>query len=333
MVKENLKMDKLLLVKPTAADLFYPAMPSFKEARPNESEESRKRDIRNQRKINWENECKSIEFRGPFLDCYPCDKADTKIKSLVYLSNGTEASRIYHQNNPNTKIDTCTTYEFAHELTITFTKPRNTTYDCFLNARKESHEKLETFYSRLRELGAKAALGAVEEDLVKDFFIGKMNSTAMQMEILSEVRTPAQALNFALARKGGQQNQKEILRGTNSHWNMTVAHLSSRKTKPALLHTPSEKLSTMLEVRWILHTQPQQLSSQDISVQNLQKTMTLRKNVLITNSPTTETKRRIHKDNQQARNVKNKRIRNSRNRTHPLEEEDNTESIDPESTM
>ena len=258
------------------------------------SQKNQERGIRNQRKINWENEFISIEFRGPFLDCYPCDKADTKIKSLVYLSNGTEASRIYHQNNPHTEIDTCTTYEFAHELTITFTKPRNTTYDRFLNARKESHEKLETFYSRLRELGAKAALGAVEEDLVKDFFIGKMNSTAMQMEILSEVRTPAQALNFALARKGGQQNQKEILRGTNSHWNMTVAHLSSRKTKPALLPTPSEKLSTMLEVRWILHTQPQQLSSQDISVQNLQKTMTLRKNVQITNSPTTETKRRIH---------------------------------------
>ena len=44
------------------------------------------------------------------------------------------------------------------------------------------------------------------------------------MELLSEMRTPAQALNYALARERGQQNQKEILRGNNSNWNTTVAH-------------------------------------------------------------------------------------------------------------
>ena len=213
MAKENLKVHKLLRTKPTPADLFYPAMPSLEEQRPNETEEElRKRDIRNQRrKIDWENECKTIEFRGPYVDRYPWDEADTKIKSLLYLSIGQEGTRQYHQNNPHTNIDTCSTYEFAHELSITFTKPRNTTYDRFqiINARQEPHESLETFYSRLRELGAKAAFGGVEQDLVKDFFIGKMNNTAIQMELLSEMRTPAQALNYALARERGQQNQKK----------------------------------------------------------------------------------------------------------------------------
>ena len=105
MAKENLKVDKLLRTKPTPADLFYPAMPSFEEQRPNESEEeARKRDIRNQqRKIYWENECKTIEFRGPYVDRYPWDEADTKIKSLLYLSIGQEGTRQYHQNNPHTK--------------------------------------------------------------------------------------------------------------------------------------------------------------------------------------------------------------------------------------
>ena len=32
------------------------------------------------------------------------------------------------------------------------------------------------------------------------------------MELLSEVRTPAQVLNFAQSRERGQENQKEILR-------------------------------------------------------------------------------------------------------------------------
>ena len=122
---------------------------------------------------------------------------------MLYLSIGTEGTRIYHQNNPNTKIDTCTTYEFARELSLTFTKPRNTTYDRYqiINTRHEPHKSLETFYSRLGELGAKATVGAVEQDLVKDFFIGRMNNTAIQMELLSEMRTPAQALNYALAQE------------------------------------------------------------------------------------------------------------------------------------
>ena len=174
-------------------------------------EEARKRDIRNQRrKIDRENECKTIEFRCPFVDRYPWDEADTKIKSLLFLSTGTEGTRKYHQNNPHTKIDKCSTYEFAHELSITFTKQRNTNDDRFqiINAPQEPHESLETFYSRLRELGAKAAFEAVEQDLVKDFFIGKMSKTKIQMELLSEMRTPAQALNYTLAQERGQPNQK-----------------------------------------------------------------------------------------------------------------------------
>ena len=162
---------------------------------------------------------------------------------MLYLSIGTKGTRIYHENSPHTTIDTCTTYEFAHELSLTFTKARNTTYGRFQinNARQEPHESLETFYSRHRELEAKAAFGAVEQDLVKDFFIGKKNNTAIQMELLSEMRTPAQALNYALARERRQQNQKEILRGNNSNWNTTVAHLSARKTGPAILPTPQSK--------------------------------------------------------------------------------------------
>ena len=61
------------------------------------------------------------------------------------------------------------------------------------------------------------------------------------MELISEMRTPAQALNYALAREREQQNQKEILRGNNSNWNTTVAHLSARKTRPFILPTPSTK--------------------------------------------------------------------------------------------
>ena len=207
MAKENLKVDKLLRTKPTPADLFYPAMPKLKDPTPNESEEeTKKRDIMNaRRKTVKQSNSEDLTL------------ADTRGRSrhenkefTIYL-NWTRRKIIYHQNNPHRKIDTCSTYQFAHELTITFTKPRNTTYDRFqiMNAKQEPHESLETFYSRLRELGAKAAFGAVEKDLVKDFFIGKMNNTAIQMELLSKMRTPAQVLNYALAREREDNKTKK----------------------------------------------------------------------------------------------------------------------------
>ena len=159
------------------------------------------------------------------IDRYSWDEADIKVKSLVHLSLGSEASRHYHQRNPHTLIDRRFTNELIYELGIMITRPRNITFDCFqLNTvQQNSDENLETFFSRLRELGSKAALGNVEEDLIKDFFIAKKNNTAVQMELLSEVRTPAQVLNFALSRERGQENQREILRSNLSNWNQVNA--------------------------------------------------------------------------------------------------------------
>ena len=44
MAKGNLKVDKLLRTKPTPVDLFYPAMPSLEDPRPNESEEEARKE-------------------------------------------------------------------------------------------------------------------------------------------------------------------------------------------------------------------------------------------------------------------------------------------------
>ena len=222
MVKENLHVDQLLRLKPTAADLFYPTLPSYEDViEGTNEEETRKRQIRNERRrVDWENECRATRNRGPMLDRYTWDDADIKLKSLVYLSLGTEASRIYHQRNPHTLIDRCSTNELIYELGITINRPRNIAFDRYqlITSQQNSNENLETFFSKLRELGSEAALGNVEEDLIKDFFIAKMNNSAIQMKLLSEVCTPAQVLSFAISRERGQENQKEILRANPSNW-------------------------------------------------------------------------------------------------------------------
>ena len=238
MAKENMHVYLLLRLKPTASDLFYPIMPTIEERIENTSEEeNRKREIRNERrKVDWENECKQIRSRGPMIDRYTWDEADPKVKSQTYLSLGTEATRIFHQRKPHTVIDRCSTNELVYELGLTFTRPRNLTFDRFqlITVQQNPNENLEKFFSRLRELGSKAALGNVEEDLIKDFFIAKMNNTTIQMELLSEVRTAAQVLNFALSRERGQENQKEILRSSAPNWNSQVNAIMNKNERPTL---------------------------------------------------------------------------------------------------
>ena len=72
MEKKNLHVDQLLRHKPTAANLFYPTVPSYEDVieRAND-EEFRKRQIRNEtRRVGWETECGIIRNRGPMIDRY-----------------------------------------------------------------------------------------------------------------------------------------------------------------------------------------------------------------------------------------------------------------------
>ena len=89
---------------------------------------------------------------------------------------------------------------------------------------QQTNDSFETFYSRLRELGSYCKFKNLEEDLLKDRFISNMKSSNIPMELLSEMRTPQQALNYAVNRERGLANQQEILRLNNSIWK-TVSYV------------------------------------------------------------------------------------------------------------
>ena len=150
------------------------------------------------------------------------DEADLKVKSLIYLSLGAEGNRTFHQKKPHTRIEWCTTNELVHELTLTFTRPRNRTIDRFqcFKSMQQPNESFETFYSRLREQEAHCKFEHLEEDLIKDIFISNMRSSNIQIELLSETRTPQQALNYAVNRERRLANQQEFLRSINTNWNI-----------------------------------------------------------------------------------------------------------------
>ena len=50
------------------------------------------------------------------IDRIPWDEADLSVKSLIYLSLGMEGCRTYHERNPHTKLERCSTREVFHEL-------------------------------------------------------------------------------------------------------------------------------------------------------------------------------------------------------------------------
>ena len=198
MAKNSLNVDSLLKHKPDIKDLTYPAEPTYEPPTENETQaQHRERDLRNnKRKVDWENECKQIAFKGPIVDGIPWDEADLKVKSLIYLSLGTEGQPFYQQRFPHSNIERITVFELAHELALSFTQPRNITYDRFLlfTCKQKQNEKLESFHCRLKALGAKWRLGSAEEDLIKDIFIEFMTDTDIQRELLMETRIAQQVL-------------------------------------------------------------------------------------------------------------------------------------------
>ena len=71
-----------------------------------------------------------------------------------------------------------------------------------------------------------------------------MNKSSIQMELLFEVRTAAQVLNFALSRKRGQENQREILGSNATVWNSQVGVVTNnlpRQQPPRQQQTNTNK--------------------------------------------------------------------------------------------
>ena len=216
--------------------MTYPAEPTYEPPTENETQaQHRERDLRNnKRNVDWDNECKQIQFKGPTVDGIPWDEADLKVRSLIYLSLGTEGQRIYQQRFPHSDIERITVFELADELSLSFTQPRNITYDRFLlfTCKQKTNEKLESFHCRLKALGAKCRLGSSEEDLIKDKFIAFMNNTDIQRELLMETRTAQEVIQFALNRERGQENQKAINSQLNRYSPHGFEQISNITTNP-----------------------------------------------------------------------------------------------------
>ena len=204
MAQDNLVVDKLLKLKPNRAELFYPTLPTYEEPFEGETvDEERQREQRNKkREVDWENEC-THRTQGTNDGSHPLRRSRPKgqkshLATLRYRrlqnlppKNSTHKNRSLY----NQRVSTRTLPD------IYPSKEHNLRQMQFFRALQRSNESLKTFYSRLRELGSHAKLENLEEDLVTDLFISNMHSSTIQMELLSEVRTPKKVFNYAINRE------------------------------------------------------------------------------------------------------------------------------------
>ena len=216
--KENIQVEKLLRPKPTAEELDDPKEPIYEPTLPDKTTaEKRQREQRNiKRKVDCENQCQVVEDQGPMIDNSKWDEVDNKVKSLIYLSLGTEGTNIFHQRNPLADLSKCTTDALVIQLQDTFKEIRNKTFDRFqfFRCTQNPGESLEQFHSRIKQQAALCNWEDLEDSLVKSIFLQGMSKPQIQMDLLSEDRDPQKTLQYAITRERGQENQQRI---SNTH--------------------------------------------------------------------------------------------------------------------
>ena len=197
-------MDELRKLKMGRTDFFYPTLKTYEDPMQGVTELNTKRKNKKKRKkrVDWQNECLAIERKGPMVDRVPWGDAENKVKSLIYLSLGTEATRIFHQRNPHTHKKTEVQQpNWFMKLTIT---PKNITFDRFhfFNTTQQSNQSLETYYNRLIQLGSHCGFRDLSgrRYCQRPIYTQNENSN-IQIELLSEVRSPAQILIYFINRE------------------------------------------------------------------------------------------------------------------------------------
>ena len=221
-------MDTLLQPKPTTVRL--PAEPKYESAVEDATMETqRDRQIRNsQLKLQWELKCQTLTEAGVLCGERPWNLCDQKCVSLLYLSIGTEGSRLLTQKFPHDNIYDLSTLKLWEMMEIAFIRPRNITFDryVFFSRKQKKGETVEQCYSILKELAENCDFENREKVIIRDVFITNMSDDDIQRELLRDTVDPERALSNAVNMEMGLQNQQRIS-SNNSATGRTVKAIQS----------------------------------------------------------------------------------------------------------
>ena len=141
---------------------------------------------------------------------------------------GTEGRRLLTQKFPHDNIYDLSTLKLWEMMKIAFIRPRNITFDryVFFSRKQKKGEKVEQFYSILKELAENCDFENREEVTIRDIFITNMLDDDIQRELLRDTVDPERALSITVNMEMGHQNQQRIS-SNNGATSSTVKALQS----------------------------------------------------------------------------------------------------------
>ena len=138
------------------------------------------------------------------------DPANKKVVSVMYLSLGEAARKLFKDKYPHTTLWNLKVRELMQLAADCFQVKRNRTLDRhrFFSRAQQPGESLQQFWHTLNGLAALCDFGEVTNTLVLDMFILHMNNKKVQEKLCTEPREQEQALEFAIAFEEGVKRQK-----------------------------------------------------------------------------------------------------------------------------
>ena len=142
------------------------------------------------------------------------NEVQKRVASRLFLALGTEEKKKFVQKNPHVEVSKLEFREMVALAKVSFDKTQSVTYERYklFNRAQETGETLEAFHAALTAQAAKAELGTLEDELVRDLFISKMKNVVLQDTLTFGTFSPGEVLKrelkFELSKQTTQAFQK-----------------------------------------------------------------------------------------------------------------------------
>ena len=131
---------------------------------------------------------------------------------------GAEGKKKFIQKNPHTEKSKLGFLEIVRLAKISLEKTKCNTYERYklFTRSHETNETLESFHATLTAQAAKAELGGLEEELVRNLLISRMRNVVLQDTLTFETFSPEEVLKRAIKFEQSKQTTQAFQKSSTS---------------------------------------------------------------------------------------------------------------------
>ena len=156
-----------------------------------------------------------------------------RLTTRLFLALGSEGKKKFNQKNLHPEISKLGFRYIVRLAKISFEKTKCITYERYklFTRSHETKQTLESFHAALTAQAAKAELGGLEEELVRDLFISRMRNVELQDTLTFETFTPKEVVKRAIKLEQSKQTTQAIQRSSTSTTNTGLFSNAQTKIK------------------------------------------------------------------------------------------------------